>query len=246
MIYHNNRRMTPQKLSERKKRITALNRELRKLFPKAEIELVFKTPLELLVAVQLSAQSTDKQVNKITEKLFKKYKTLGDYVHAGKTQKGTLEFQRDIFASGFYRNKAKNILAAAKMLQEEFSGTVPKTIEEMLRLPGVARKTATVVLKEAHGVVAGITVDTHVIRFVQRFDLSDFSDAVRIERDLMQLLPKKEWGEFTHRVIHYGRYLAPARTYDTTKDPLVKVYPLAAKQFRARKSPTRGRASERQ
>lgn len=224
--------MTEKQLTERKARILKLDRALKKLFPKAEIELAFNNPLELLVAVQLSAQSTDKQVNKITEKLFKKYKTLDDYVHAGKTQKNINEFERDIFASGFYRAKTKNILAAARMIKREFNGEVPRTIDEMLRLPGVARKTATVVLKEAYGVVAGITVDTHVIRFVQRYDLSDHKDAVRIERDLMLLLPKKEWGHFTHRVIHYGRYLAPARVYDTTKDPLIKIYPAAAKMFR--------------
>lgn len=219
--------MTPKKLQERKVRIQKLNRALKKLYPTAAIELNYQTPLELLVAVQLSAQSTDKQVNKITERLFKKYRTLGDYIAAD-----LAEFEQDIFASGFYRNKAKNILAATKLIKAEFGGTVPNTIEEMLRLPGVARKTATVVLKEAYGVVAGITVDTHVIRFVQRYDLSDYKDAVRIERDLMQLLPKAEWGTFTHRVIHYGRYLAPARKYDTSKDPLIKIYPLAAKKFR--------------
>lgn len=219
--------MTPKKLQERKERIRKLNRALKKLYPDASIELNFSNPWELMVAVQLSAQSTDKGVNKITEKLFTKYKTLDEYVAADPR-----EFQLDIFASGFYRNKAKNILAAAKMVKAEFGGTLPKTIEEMLRLPGVARKTATVVLKEAHGVVAGITVDTHVIRFAQRYDLSDYKDAVRIERDLMQLLPKKEWGTFTHRVIHYGRYLAPARRYDTSLDPLVKIYPPAAARFR--------------
>jgi endonuclease III len=224
--------MTPKKLAERKIRIQKLNTALKKLFPKAEIELKYTTPLELLVAVQLSAQSTDKNVNRITEKLFKKYKTLEDYVRAGKSDRGIRAFEQDIFASGFYRAKAKNILAATRMLKEEFGGEVPNTIEKMLRLPGVARKTATVVLKEAHGVVAGITVDTHVIRFCSRFDLSDYKDAVRIEKDLMQLLPKKEWGTFTHRVIHYGRYLAPARPYDTSKDPLIKIYPSAAKKFR--------------
>lgn len=223
MIYQ----ISLRKLQERKQRILKLDRALKKLFPKAEIELNFKNPLELLIAVQLSAQSTDKNVNKITEKLFKKYRTLDDYLSVP-----VQEFEQDIFSSGFYRAKAKNILGAARMLKAEFGGKVPKTIEEMLRLPGVARKTATVVLKEAYGVVAGITVDTHVIRFVQRFDLSDHKDAVRIERELMVLLPKKEWGHFTHRVIHYGRYLAPARKYDTAKDPLVKIYPPAAKKFR--------------
>lgn len=219
--------MAPDKLIERKERIEKLNKALKKLYPTAAIELNFSSPWELMVAVQLSAQSTDKGVNKITERLFKKYKKLEDYIKADPR-----EFQLDIFASGFYRNKAKNILGAARMVKEEFGGVLPKTIEEMLRLPGVARKTATVVLKEAHGVVAGITVDTHVIRFVQRYDLSDYKDAVRIERDLMELLPKREWGTFTHRVIHYGRYLAPARAYDTSLDPLIKIYPPAAKKFR--------------
>lgn len=224
--------MTPKKLAERKARIRKLDKALKKLFPNAKIELNYSTPLELLVAVQLSAQSTDKGVNRITEKLFKKYRTLEDYVRAGETEKGRREFEADIFQSGFYRAKAKNILAAAKAIKDEFGGEVPRTIEEMLRLRGVARKTATVVLKEAFGVVAGITVDTHVIRFVHRFDLSDYRDPVRIEKDLMRLLPRKEWGEFTHRVIHYGRYIAPARPYDTAKDPLVKIYPKAAKRFR--------------
>ncbi|MSR70713.1 endonuclease III [Candidatus Kaiserbacteria bacterium] len=219
--------MTSKKLVERKARIKKLDRALKKLFPDARIELNYKNPLQLLVAVQLSAQCTDKMVNKITEKLFKKYRTLDAYVRARPK-----EFEQDIKSSGFYRAKTKNILAAATMLKKDFGGRVPKTIGEMLRLPGVARKTATVVLKEAHGVVAGITVDTHVIRFVQRYDLSDFKDPVRIEKDLMQLLPKKEWGHFTHRVIHYGRYLAPARRYDTATDPLIKIYQKAAQKFR--------------
>lgn len=219
--------MTEKKLAERKARMQKLNRSLKKLYPDPSIELDFSTPWELMVAVQLSAQSTDKGVNRITGKLFKKYRTLDDYVSADPR-----EFERDIFASGYYRNKARNILGAAKMLKEEFGGALPETMEGMLRLPGVARKTATVVLKEAYGVVAGITVDTHVIRFAQRYDLSDYKDAVRIERDLMRLLPKREWGTFTHRVIHYGRYMAPARVYDTSKDPLVRIYPPAAKRFR--------------
>lgn len=219
--------MSPKKLKERKERISKLNKSLTKLFPHADIELNFKNPLQLLVAVQLSAQCTDKMVNKITQMLFKKYKTLDDYVGADPK-----EFAQDIRASGFYQNKTKNILAAAKMIKEEFGGRVPKTMGDMLKLRGVARKTATVVLATAHNVVEGVTVDTHVIRFVQRFDLSDFKDPVRIEKDLMQLLPKREWVHFTHRVIHYGRYLAPARKYDTARDPLVKIYPPAAKKFR--------------
>lgn len=224
--------MTPAKLKERKARITKLNKALAKLYPDAEIELNFKNAWELVVAVQLSAQSTDKNVNKITEKLFKKYKKLDDYVRAGKTEKGRREFERDIFASGFYRNKAKNILNAAKILKEEYGGKIPKDIATLVKIPGFGRKTANVVLAEAYGVLAGVTVDTHVIRFVQRYDLSDYKDPIRIEKDLMELLPQKEWRTFTHRVIHYGRYLAPARKYDTTKDPLIKIYPPAANKFR--------------
>ena len=219
--------MSPRKLQERKIRIRKLDRALKKLFPKAEIELNFKNPLELLVAVQLSAQCTDRTVNRITEKLFKKYRTLEDYVKADPR-----EFEQDIRSCGYYRSKSKNILGMATMLEKEFGGKVPRTMEEMLRLPGVARKTANVVLAEAHGVVAGITVDTHVIRFVRRFDLSDYKDPKKIELDLMLLLPKKEWPVFSHRVIHYGRYLAPARRYDILKDPLVRAYPKAGKVFR--------------
>jgi endonuclease III len=225
--------MTPAKLAERRARITKLNKAMAKLYPNPEIELTFKNAWELVVAVQLSAQSTDKNVNKITEKLFKKYKKVDDYVHAGKSEKGRREFEQDIFASGFYRNKAKNILAAAKIIKEEYGGKIPKDIKTLVKIPGFGRKTANVVLAEAHGVLAGVTVDTHVIRFVQRYDLSDYKDPIRIEKDLMELLPQKEWRLFTHRVIHYGRYLAPARKYDTTKDPLIKIYPPAANKFRS-------------
>ena len=193
----------------RKTRILALNRALKKLFPKAEIELNFSNPLELLVAVQLSAQCTDKTVNKITLKLFKKYKKLDDYIQAD-----PLQFERDIFASGFYRNKTKNILASARIIKEDCRGQVPNTMEKLLKLPGVARKTANVVLKEAYGVVVGIPVDTHVIRFVQRFKLSDYKDPVKIEKDLMKLLPKREWGNFTHRVILYGRRMRRQKIQD--------------------------------
>lgn len=182
---------------------------------------------ELLVSVILSAQCTDKMVNKITEKLFKKYTTLEDYVRADPR-----EFERDIHSAGYFRAKTKNILGAAKVVQEVYGGTIPKTMEEMLVIPGVARKTANVVLGNAHGVVHGIAVDTHVRRFCIRFALTDYKDPVRIERDLMQLLPKKEWFPFTYRVIEYGRHIAPARPYQVEKDPLLKLYPPAAKVFR--------------
>ena len=219
--------MNPKKLKERKARVTKLDRALKNLFPKAKIELNFKNPLELLVAVQLSAQCTDKMVNRIAEKLFKKYRKLEDYVRADPR-----EFEQDIRSCGYYRSKTKNILGMAKMLKKELGGKGPRPMKEMLRLPGAARKTANVVLAEAYGVVEGITVDTHVIRFVKRFNLSDYSQPSKIERDLMLIVLKEEWPYFTHRVIHYGRYLAPARTYEISKDPLLKIYPKAAKIFR--------------
>lgn len=219
--------MTQKKLQERRARLRKLDRELKKLFPQVGIELNFANPVELLVAVQLSAQCTDKMVNRITAMLFKKYPTLEAYLAAGPG-----EFAQDIKPCGYYNAKARNILGALRMLKEEFNGRVPTSIEKLLRLPGVGRKTATVVLAESYGIIDGITVDTHVIRFVHRYDLSDHKDPVKIERDLMELLPKKEWRDFTHRVIHYGRYLAPARKYDTSRDPLIRIYPAAEKRFR--------------
>ncbi len=219
--------MSSKKSQERRERLSKLNAALKKLFPKATIALNYSNPWELLVAVILSAQCTDKKVNEITEKLFKKYHTLDDYVCAKSS-----EFERDIHSAGFFRAKTKNILAAAKMIRDEFDGEVPRTMSEILRVPGVARKTANVVLGNVYGVVEGIAVDTHVLRFVHRFKLSDYKDPIHIERDLMELLPKKEWSHFTYRVIEYGRKIAPARKYDTINDPLVKIYPPAAKVFR--------------
>jgi len=196
---------------------------LQKLYPEAKIALKYKTDFECLVAVQLSAQCTDERVNKVTEKLFKKYKTVNDYATAKQT-----EFEKDIFSCGFYKNKAKNIIGAAKMLKEHFGGTLPHTMEEMLQLPGVARKTANVVLATLYGVTEGIAVDTHVRRFAIRFDLSDYTDPVRIERDLIEIMPKRYWWGFNHRLVHYGRDICPARTHDCEDHPLTKIYPQAA------------------
>lgn len=219
-----------EKKKERARRARALNHELKKLFPKAGIALQYRNPLELLVAVILSAQCTDKKVNEITPALFKKYPTLDAYLRADPR-----EFEKDIHACGFFRAKTKNILGAARALRARFHDNVPRTMEEMLTIPGVARKTANVVLGNAYGVVEGIAVDTHVRRFAMRFDLSDYSDPMRIERDLMEILPKKEWFPFTYRVIEYGRHIAPARAYDTSKDPLVALYPQAAQMIRVPK-----------
>ena len=200
---------------------------MKRLFPQANMMLRYSNHWELLVAVMLSAQCTDKKVNEVTEHLFKKYKTLEDYCHAGQAA-----FERDIHATGFFRNKTKNVLAAARVVRDTYGGELPRTMAEMLAIPGVARKTANVVLGNAYGVVEGLAVDTHVKRFAIRFDLTDHTDPVKIERDLMVLLPKNDWFGFTYRVIEYGRTIAPARTYDISVDPLIKIYPPAGKVFR--------------
>ncbi len=188
------------------KRAVAVLRELKKLHPKATIALKYGNNWELLVAVILSAQCTDKKVNEVTAKLFKKYRTLEDYAHAHQK-----EFEKDIYQTGFYRAKAKNILAAANLVKEKFGGKIPKTMAEMLTIPGVARKTANVVLGNAYGVVEGIAVDTHVLRLSKLFGLSRHTNPVKVERDLMTLLPKKEWSPFTYRMIEYGRVHCTAR-----------------------------------
>ena len=216
--------MTPAKLRERKVRVLRMDRVLKRLYPTAKMALVYSNDWELLVAVQLSAQCTDIMVNKVTERLFKKYRTLNDYVEANPR-----EFEQDIHSCGFYRNKAKNILAAAKMVREKFDGKIPKGMDDILTIPGVARKTANVVLGNAHGIVFGIAVDTHVKRFATRFNLSDYKDPVRIEKDLMDILPQEEWFKFTYRIINYGRDICPARRHECKNHPLTKIYPQAAK-----------------
>jgi endonuclease III len=208
---------------ERRKRAGKIVAKLKNLFSNAKIVLKYKNNWELLVAVILSAQCTDKKVNEVTTSLFKKYKTLKDYI--GANQK---EFEQDIKPTGFYRAKAKNILGAARMIKEKFEGKVPRTMEEMLCLPGVARKTANVVLGNAYGIVEGIAVDTHVIRFAQKLGLSSHKDPVKIERDLMELVPKKDWFFLTYGLIEYGRHMCPARKHECKEHPLTKLYPKAA------------------
>lgn len=199
----------------KKKKAAKIVATLKKLFPKANIALEYSNNWELLVAVILSAQCTDKKVNEVTEKLFKKYPYLDDYIKANPK-----EFERDIKSTGFYRNKTKNILKSAKIVKEKFSGKIPDTMKEILTLPGVDRKTANVVLGNAYGVVEGIAVDTHVKRLSRILGLTNNSDTVKIERDLMEILPKKEWLGFTYRLIAYGRKYCPARPHNHTICPL--------------------------
>lgn len=218
--------MGKNKLKERKKRAQKMMRVLKKLYPKTEIALNYRNNWELMVAVILSAQTTDKKVNEVTKVLFKKYRRIGDYAEARLS-----DFQKDIKEIGLYRGKAKNILAAARMLLKEYNGKLPKTMQEMQALPGVGRKSANVILGKAYGIVEGIAVDTHVRRFAIRFDLTDSTNPAIIEWDLMQLLPKKEWHGITYRLISYGREVCPARKHDCADHPLTQVYPHAAKRW---------------
>lgn len=207
----------------RKVRAGKIFRTLKKLFPETKMALRYLNNWELLVAVILSAQCTDKKVNEVTERLFKKYRTLDDYIEVD-----AKEFERDIRETGFYHNKAKNILASATIIKEEFGGKVPNTMEEILTLPGVARKTANVVLGNAFGVVDGIAVDTHVKRFSQKLGLTKEKNPEKIERDLMKLFPQKHWFEITYLLIDYGRNICTARKHDCKNHPLSIIYPKAA------------------
>jgi endonuclease-3 len=219
-----------KKLKERRARAARIVRILKKLFPQARIMLKHRNDWELLVAVMLSAQCTDKKVNEVTAVLFKKYRTLDDYIKANPR-----EFEKYIKPTGFYRNKAKNILAAAKILKDKYKGKMPATMGELLILPGVARKTANVILGNVYGIVEGIAVDTHVKRFARKFDLTDSKNPDKIEKDLMRLLPKKEWLGFTYKLIEYGRRICPARKHDCRDHPLTKLYPPAAGHWPAAK-----------
>lgn len=204
---------------ELKKRATAIQKILKKLFPNPKCALHFSNSWELVVAVQLSAQCTDKKVNEVTPTLFKKYPKLELYIKAKPR-----EFEKDIYQTGFYRNKAKNILAAAKLLKEKFGGKFPRTMKEAITIPGVGRKSANVILGNAYGVVEGIAVDTHVMRLSQALGLTTHKDPIKIERDLMEIIPKKEWFPFTYRLIDYGRKYCPARKHDHKNCPLKKFY----------------------
>lgn len=179
---------------------------LRRRDPHPKIALRYSNPTQLLVAVILSAQCTDKKVNEVTATLFKKYKTARDFANTNPNV-----FMQEIRQTGFYRAKAKNIINASRLIVERFGGHLPHTMQDILTLPGVARKTANVVLGNAYGIVEGIAVDTHMIRLNQRLGFTREDDPVKIERDLMQLIPRKDWFEYTYLIINYGRSTCPAR-----------------------------------
>lgn len=195
-----------ESLTDKKARFLKVDKFLRRKFPRARIALNYGNNIQLLAAVILSAQCTDKKVNEVTENLFKKYKTADDFASADPTK-----LEQEIKPTGFFRNKAKNIIGACKIVQEKFKGKLPKTMEEILTLPGVARKTANVVLGNGYGISEGIAVDTHMIRINQKLGFTSNSNPVKIEKDLMEIIPKKDWFGYTYRIIEYGRSVCPAR-----------------------------------
>lgn len=192
--------------TDRKARASTTIRLLEKEYPQAKIALKYRNPLELLVATILSAQCTDERVNKVTETLFKKYRNAEDYAKAYLD-----ELELDIKPTGFFRNKAKNIKQTNNILVDRFDSQVPRTMEELLQLPGVARKTANIVLQNAYGVIDGIAVDTHVRRLSKRLGLTEKEDPEKIEKDLMEIVPKNEWMRITDLLIFLGRNVCVAK-----------------------------------
>lgn len=189
-------------------------------YPDARTALNYNNPLELLVATILSAQCTDKKVNEVTQALFQKYKTVRDYAEAPLE-----ELQQDIRQTGFYRNKAKNIKSMAQLLLEEFDSQVPRTMAELVTLPGVQRKTANVVLSNAYGVIEGIAVDTHVRRLSQRLGLTQNKDPQKIEKDLMKIVPEVDWHRITDLLIWHGRAICKAQKPDCSHCSLNELCP---------------------
>jgi len=189
-----------------KEKTSEIIKRLKREYPEPKTALNFRSPFELLVATILSAQTTDVLVNKVTENLFRKYRTVRDYAGA------SLEaLQRDISSVNFYKTKAKNIQACANMIVEKFNSTVPKTMEELTSLPGVARKTANIILSNAYGIHEGIAVDTHVKRLSFRLGLTKNEDPVKVEQDLIAITPKEEWSNLSHLLIFHGRKICQAK-----------------------------------
>ncbi|MBI5085861.1 MAG: endonuclease III [Acidobacteria bacterium] len=196
----------PRTAAERKQRVESILKALDKRYPKAVCALHHKDAWQLLVATILSAQCTDERVNKVTPALFAKYPEIADFAAVSQE-----ELARDIHSTGFFNNKAKSIIGAAKKILGEFRGEIPRAIESLLTVPGVARKTANVVLGSSFGIASGVVVDTHVARISGRLDMTRETDAVKIERDLMSAVPQSHWIQFSHQVIYFGREICEAR-----------------------------------
>ncbi|MBI4358619.1 MAG: endonuclease III [Candidatus Omnitrophica bacterium] len=197
--------MIAESLDSKKKRALEMIKRLKKKFPEARIELHFKNPIELLVAVILSAQCTDKRVNMVTPALFKKYKTAKDYAKANPKT-----FEKEIHSTGFYRAKAKSIIGSMKEIVKRFDGKVPNRMQDLIPLPGIGRKTANVILGNVYG-IPGLVVDTHMKRVANRLGLTNQQDPVKIEFELNEIIPKKEWTLFSHLIIWHGRRTCFAR-----------------------------------
>ena len=200
-------------------------KQLKKSYPQPTTALDFVNPLQLLVATILSAQCTDEQVNKVTPELFRKYPTTSDFANADPK-----EFKRDIYSTGFYKNKTKNIIACCQELIEKHGGVVPNSMEQLVQLPGVGRKTANCVLGAAFGIQAGVVVDTHVMRLAGRMGLTKQDDTTKIERDLMLLVPQNDWYDFSNMMILHGRQVCDARN-PNCRECVLKPYCPSAKKF---------------
>lgn len=196
----------PKNAAERKARVATILKTLDEMYPDARCALVHHNPWELLVATILSAQCTDKRVNEVTPGLFRKYPTVTDFAHASQA-----ELANDIRSTGFFNNKSKSVIGAAKRVLSDYGGEVPRTMDELLTVPGAARKTANVVLGTAYGVASGVVVDTHVQRVSKRLDLTKHTDPAKIEKDLIKTIPQDRWILFSHQIIHHGRALCVAR-----------------------------------
>ncbi|MGA2522638.1 MAG: endonuclease III [Candidatus Bathyarchaeia archaeon] len=212
----------PEIYLEPRARVAKVIEFLEKKYPDAKTALTYSNPLEMLVATMLSAQTTDARVNIVTQKLFKKYRTPEDYANAN-----LKELEQDIRSTGFYHNKARNLQKCCQMLVEKFDSQVPKTMEELVELPGVARKTANIVLNNSYGIIAGIAVDTHVHRISQRLGLTENEDATKIEQDLMKITPMEKWMKLTDLLIFHGRQVCIARRPKCDICVLNKICPCA-------------------
>ncbi len=207
---------------DKKTRVMKIIELLEREYPEAKTALNYTNPLEILVATILSAQCTDKRVNIVTKSLFKKYRSTEDYANADLG-----ELEEDVRSTGFYRNKAKNIKKSSQILVEKYDSQVPRTMEEILELPGVARKTANIVLANAYGIIVGIAVDTHVRRLSKRLGLTENKDPNKIEADLMQIVPKTQWKRVTDLLIFHGRNVCMARKPKCNLCSLNKICPSA-------------------
>lgn len=215
-----------KKEAERRKRMAKILKYLKKTYHTPKTELHYTTPFQLVVAVMLSAQCTDKLVNKVTADLFKQYKTPKDFAKA----KLAL-FTKEIARVSFYQNKAKHITESAKILVKDFGGRVPRTADELQKLPGVGYKTAHVILGELYNIWEGIPTDTHVKRFARKFDLTDNTDLKKISHDLEKLVSKKDWKYVNNGFVLYGRYVCKAIKHDCAQHPLTKLWPDAARRW---------------